>query len=275
MGRTLKLHICFSSGYRRGLLPTSCYQWSGAADGVGGFYADQHWYTGGFDFALVPRAVSEEGVAGHIRVGFVHHWSGMSKEEYAAALGAEVLLHSMLRMLHSCDLHSDHRLGSHVCHIAVSTGSDLGRATCWKLITVAIVGSRPHSFRVASPKGPPMRMTHLLTVQVCSTGGVNEDWLQGSHPRAILGLLAARCEQEVEAPVDVVVTDGAVFDLLRCDGSDVLVYRGLDEWEVGDVADTSVTVSPDLLCHSRGAFLDVVVHCLLRGWITRGSSAEV
>ncbi len=86
--------------YRKGLVLTSRYQWSDAADGVSGFFADQHWYSGaGFDFALVPRAVSEEGVAGHIRVGFVHHWSGVSKEEYAAALqSAQVILHSMLRM---------------------------------------------------------------------------------------------------------------------------------------------------------------------------------
>ena len=108
-------------------------------------------------------------------------------------------------------------------------------------------------------------MTHLRTVQDWSTGRVGEDWLEGSHPRAILGLLAARSEQEEEAPMDVVVTDGAVFDILRCNGSDVLMYRGLLEGEVGDVADTSVPVSPDLLCHSRDASLDVVAHCLLRG----------
>ncbi|CAL5223065.1 g5523 [Coccomyxa viridis] len=111
-------------------------------------------YTGGFDFAVVPHAVPEEDVASHIRVGFVHHWSGMSKDRYAAALQSS---------------------------------------------------------------------------QDCSTGRVDEDWLEGSHARAILALLAARCEQEEEAPLDVVVTDGVVFDLLRsrCDGSDVLVYYGL------------------------------------------------
>ena len=92
-------------------------------------------------------------------------------------------------------------------------------------------------------------------MQDCSTGRVDEDWLEGSHARAILALLAARCEQEEEAPLDVVVTDGVVFDLLRsrCDGSDVLVYYGLNEEEVGDAADTSVTVSPDLSCHSTDA----------------------
>ena len=120
-------------------------------------------------------------------------------------------------------------------------------------------------------------MTHLLTVQDSSTGRVEEDWLEGSHPRAILGLLAARCEQEEEAPVDVVVTDGVVFDLLqsRCDGSNVVIYYGLDGDEVGDAAGASVFVSPDLQCHSRRAFLDVVAHCLLWGWITSGPSAEV
>ena len=221
------------------------------------FFADKHWYTGGFDFALVSRAASEEGVAGHIRVGFVHHWSGMSKEEYALALQqAKVLLHSMLRILHSCDLHGDHRLSSCVCHIAASTGSDLGRATCWKRITVAMVGSGPHSLRVASPKGPPIRMTHLPTVQDWSTGRVSEDWLEGSYPRAILALLAERSEQEEEAPVDVVVTDGAVFDLLRCDGSSVLVYRGLNEEEVGDVL-TPLSLSQLISCATAE------MHCLM------------
>ena len=90
-GRGLKLRIRPSSVYRKGLVLTSCYHWFGAADGVGGFFADQHRYTGGFDFALVPRGVSEKEVAGHIRVGFVHHWSGMSKDEYAAALQSQVL----------------------------------------------------------------------------------------------------------------------------------------------------------------------------------------
>ena len=65
--------------------------------------------------------------------------------------------------------------------------------------------------------------------------------LEARHPRAILGLLAARCKQWEVAPVDVVVTDGETYDLFRYDGSNILLYRGLDGIEVGDAADVSAT----------------------------------
>ena len=76
---------------------------------------------------------------------------------------------------------------------------------------------------------------------------LRKERLEDSHPRAIMALLAVRAKQEEVAPVDIVVTDAVTYDIFRYDGSDVLLYRGLDATEVGDAADTSVTPSPDPL----------------------------
>ena len=68
--------------------------------------AGTDWYTGGVDFAVLPRAVSEKDTAGRIRVGFVHHWSSGRKEGPAAcctcrvcvAHHSQVLLDSIVHM---------------------------------------------------------------------------------------------------------------------------------------------------------------------------------